>query len=102
VTSRPHDVTDLYLAPVAITLDARLNELAAMTIDQLDGLVELRTTQRPASSDERRDAMLKTITHAVDTRGWDASWHERGLAISHAQHTVVLGVPANVKSYLES
>jgi hypothetical protein len=102
VTTRPHDLTDLHLAPVAITLDSRLNDLCATPSDQLAGLVELRTTQRPESHDERRDAMLKTITHAMDTRGWTASWHERGLAISHAQHSLVLGIPANIKAYLES
>jgi hypothetical protein len=102
VTSRPHDLTDLHLAPVAISIDARLNELAATPIDHLAGLVELRTTQHPTSLDERRDAMLKTITHKIDTRGWAASWHERGLALSHGQHSLVLGIPTNIKTYLEA
>lgn len=101
MTIRPRDVTDLRLAPVTLALDAALDELAPLTGDQLVGLVELRTGELPTTPDERAAAMLRTVCRGIDTRGWVTGWTPRGLRVSHGRHQVVLGVPANVRAYLE-
>ena len=35
MATRPHDVTDLYLAPVALAVDARIEELGQLDKDEL-------------------------------------------------------------------
>ena len=76
---RPHDVTDLYLAPVVLAVDARIEQLG-----QLD-----------------KDGLLRTVTHLVDCHGWESSWDPRGLRLTHDAHTFVLGIPAVFHEYLE-
>jgi hypothetical protein len=104
MTIRPHDVTDLYLAPVALSLDAELDNLAGLSHHELRLLVAVRTNRGPGVQheyDRAREDLLEAVTHDIEMHGWQASWHLRGLEIAHQQHRLVLGVPANVRSYLD-
>jgi len=90
MADRPHDVTDLYLAPVLLAVDARIEELGKLDKDRLAYEVAL----------EREEALIRTITHLVDPHHWEFSWDPRGLRMTHHAHTLVLGIPAVFLDYL--
>jgi hypothetical protein len=100
MTQRPHDMADLYLAPVALSVDAALADLADLSGDALAGEVALRTNGEPRTPDERRRAMLEAVTHLVDLHGWTVAWVDRGLELSHDGHRLVLGVPESVRAFV--
>jgi hypothetical protein len=93
-------MVDLYLAPVALSVDAALAELAELSGDELAGAVALRTNTEPHTAEERRAAMLEAVTHLVELHGWSADWADRGLELSHEDHRLVLGVPESVRGFL--
>jgi hypothetical protein len=41
------------------------------------------------------------VTHLLDRHEWEFSWDARGLRLTHAAHTLVLGVPPVFVDYLE-
>jgi hypothetical protein len=98
--ARPRDTTDLYLAPVALELDRRLEKLSGLSERRLDVEVGFATDQQPRDVGDRRALMLATLTHLLPAHGWVVSWHPRGLRLSHERHQVVLGVPDSVRAYL--
>ena len=98
---RPQTVSDLYLAPVALRLDAELESLGGRDHLKLRDYVALRTSRAPLGVEERREALLKAIGTMRDLRGWELSWDDRGLRVSNGDFQLVLGLPANVRSYLE-
>jgi len=101
MTDRPHDVTDLYLSPVVLAVDARIEELGHLSKDQLDYEVALESDSPDYTRRMREDALIRTVTHLVALHGWKPSWDPRGLRLSHDVHTLVLGVPAVFAEYLE-
>lgn len=100
MAQRPHDMVDLYLAPVALSVDAALAELADLSDEELAGAVALRTNTEPHTPEERQRAMLEAVTHLVELHGWTAGWADRGLELSHEDHRLVLGVSASVRGFL--
>lgn len=99
---RPHDIVDLYLAPVTLSLDQRLNELSELSPEDLDFRVVLDTNMQPKDRAQRAEALLGTITYLVALHDWRVSWHLRGLLVSHRDHELVLGISPNLRAYLES
>jgi len=102
MTTRPHDVTDLYLSPVLLEVDRRLADLAGQTARQLELFSALSTDREARDSVERKALLLDSLTHLVDLHGWSVAWDARGLRVSHGNHAVVLGVPDSVREYLAS
>jgi len=100
MAQRPHDTTDLYLAPVALEVDARLEELAVLPADDLNYRVALESDIEPGNATERRRALLETVQRGLELHGWTLALHERGLALSHGARAVVLGLPVNLREYL--
>jgi hypothetical protein len=97
----PHDITDLYLAPVALAVDARIEELGRLDKEQLAYEVALESDTPDFTRDMREDALIRSITHLTDTHGWTFSMDPRGLRLTHHEHTFVLGIPAVFTQYLE-
>jgi hypothetical protein len=97
---RPHDVADLYLAPVALALDARIEDLGHLEKDQLEHKAAFLSDSQDHTSALREEALIKTITSMIDCHGWELSWDPRGLRLSHEGHTFVLGIPAGFREYL--
>lgn len=100
MATRPHDVTDLYLAPVVLAVDARIEELGHLDKDQLAHKVAFQSD----SQNTRRvseEALIGTVTYLIDCHGWEFSWDPRGLRLTHDAHTLVLGIPAVFLEYLE-
>ena len=101
MATRPHDITDLYLAPVALAVDARIEELGHLDMERLAYEVALESDSPDFTRAMREEALLRTVTHLIDTHDWEFSWDPRGLRLSHDAHTFVLGIPAVFRAYLE-
>jgi hypothetical protein len=101
MATRPHDITDLYLAPVALAVDARIEELGRLDKERLIYEVALESDTPDYTPSMREDALIRTITHLIDGHDWAFSWDPRGLRLTHDEHTFVLGLPAGLVDYLE-
>ena len=100
MADRPHDVTDLYLAPVLLAVDARIEELGKLDKGGLAYEVALESDSPGITRHMRKEALIRTISHLIDTHHWEFSWDPRGLRITHHAHTFVLGIPAVFLDYL--
>jgi hypothetical protein len=98
---RPHDMTDLYLAPVVLTADARIEELGRLDRDGLAYEVALESDAPDFTRGMREEALIRAITHLADCHGWEFGWDARGLRLTHGAHTLVLGIPAVFSEYLD-
>jgi hypothetical protein len=101
MAARPHDITDLYLAPVALAVDARIEELGHLDKDGLAYEVALESDSPDFTRRIREEALIRTITHLIDRHDWEFGWDPRGLRLTHDAHTLVLGLPAVFVEYLE-
>ena len=100
MTDLPHDFADLYLAPVALELDARISELGTLTDEKLALQVAVESDVPDWSVDLRQDGLLRTVGHFIDLHGWSLSWDGRGIRLSHGKRSLVFGVPANFDRYV--
>jgi hypothetical protein len=101
MATRPHDLTDLYLAPVVLAVDARIGELGRLDRDRLAYEVALESDLADFTRDMREEALIRAVTHLIDSHDWKFSWDPRGLRLTHDTHTVVLGIPAVFLEFLE-
>ena len=101
MASRPHDIVDLYLAPVALAVDARIEQLGHMNKDGLAYEVALESDSSDITRRMREEALIRTITHLIDCHDWKFTWDPRGLRLTHEAHTFVLGAPEVFVEYLE-
>jgi len=100
MATRPHDITDLYLAPVVLTVDARIEELGRLDRDRLAYEVALESDSPDFTRSMREDGLIRTVTHLIDSHDWEFSWDPRGLRLTHDAHTFVLGIPVVFLEYL--
>ena len=101
MATRPHDLTDLYLAPVVLAVDARIEELGRMDKSGLAYEVALESDTPDFTRKMREEALIRTVTHLIDVHDWEFSWDPRGLRLTHEAHTFVLGIPAVFLDYLQ-
>jgi len=101
MAAKPHDLSDLYLAPVLLGVDARIEELGRLDKDALVYEVALVSDEPDYTRALREEALIRTITHLIDCHHWDFRWDPRGLRLTHDAHTFVLGLPAGLVAYLE-
>jgi len=96
----PHDVADLFLAPLVLVLDSRIEELGSLDLEQLGTRVALVSGKPDWSRDLRESGLLEAVRHLIDWHEWELSWDPRGLRLAHADHKVVLGVPPVFAEFL--
>ena len=101
MATRPHDLTDLYLAPVVLAVDARIEELGRLDKSGLAYEAALESDTPDFTRQMREEALIRTVTHLIDGHDWKFSWDPRGLRLTHDAHTVVLGIPAVFLDYLQ-
>jgi hypothetical protein len=101
MATRPHDMTDLYLAPVVLAVDARIEELGHLDKDGLAYEVALESDSPDFTRPLREEALIRAVAHLIECHGWELRWDPRGLRLTHDAHTLVLGVPAVFLEYLE-
>jgi len=104
--ARPHDISDLYLAPITLQADARIEELSRLDNEQLayEAALEADTpdfTPEIREDEMREDGLIKTITHLIKAHHRDFSRDPRALRLTHQAHTFVLGIPAVSVQYLQ-
>ena len=97
----PHDITDLYLAPVVLAVDRRIEELGALDPEALAAQVALKSDKADWTRDMRKSALLSATTHLIELHHWEASWAARGLRLAHGPNALVLGVPASFQAFIE-
>ena len=102
MADRPHDVTDLYLAPVLLAVDAKIEELGKLDKEQLTYEIALESNAADITRHMREGGLIRTLTYLIDTHHWTFSWDPRGLRMTHDSHTFVLGVPPVFLDYLGS
>ncbi len=101
MTELPRDITDLYLAPVMLALDARIAELATLGVERLPLQVALGSDAADTTSEVRRDALLRTVSHLVEMHGWVLAWDDaRGIRVTHDKHSLTLGIPDSFRHYV--
>ena len=101
MATRPHDITDLYLAPVVLAVDARIEELGRLDKSGLAYEVALESDSPDFTRRMREEGLIRTVTHLIDSHDWEFSWDPRGLRLAHDAHTFVLGIPAVFVDYLQ-
>lgn len=97
---RPHDISDLFLAPVMLELDQRIDELSRIDPKALGDEIALESDLADWTRDLREAALLRAVGHLVETHGWVLSWDPRGVRLSHAGRHVVLGIPDSFRAYV--
>jgi hypothetical protein len=97
----PHDISDLYLAPVTLAIDAALENWTASSADEVSFDVALRTNSDPKTPGERSAALLEALAQP-EMHGWVVSLDSRGVVLAHDEHRITLGVPDGVRSYLSA
>lgn len=97
----PHDYVDLFLAPVALRIDQRLEEFATLDRDDLHKRVVLEMNSEADERTHRARDVVGSVTDLLELHGWDTSWDDRGLRLTHGPHSLVLGVPRNITAYVE-
>ena len=99
--ARPHDISDLYLAPMALEVDARIEQLGRLDKEGLAYEVALESDTLDFTREMREGGLIRTVTHLIETHHWEFSWDPRGLRLTHDAHTFVLGIPAVFAEYLQ-
>lgn len=99
--SRPHDRSDLLLAPVALEIDARIQELGEMDDEALRFRVALEGNIDLSDMAVVAEGVVDACTNGIELHHWEASIDPRGLRLTHADHSLVLGLPMNVRSLLD-
>ena len=73
MATRPHDVADLYLAPVVLAVNTRIEELGQLDARRLAFEVALESDSPDTTRKMREDALLRTVQHLIDCHGWQLS-----------------------------
>jgi hypothetical protein len=100
VSTLPHDIPDLYLSPVVLALDARIQELASLDLPHLREEVALVSDMADWTRDMRETALLRAVGYLIDCHGWDLAWDQRGIRLTHRHRHIVLGVPVTFAEFL--
>jgi hypothetical protein len=99
---RPRDAADLLLAPVALQVDAKVQELSRMNPEQLAYHLAMEVDRDPRTEKQRGKDIVDAAVKPIDMDGWEASWDVRGVRLTHGRHSLVIGVGADVATYVRS
>lgn len=102
MTQRPHDMADMYLAPVVLAVDDAIQQLGRLDADELALQIGLRSDRPNWSRDFREEALLFAVAHLIELHGWTLTWSPRGIRLAHGERQVVLGVPDSFRAYLDT
>lgn len=104
MTSLPHDVADVMLAPVALHVDEQIQELSTLAPAALRFEVGLRSDLADRTEGQRRTAVLSAISRRLEMHGWELEWTDRGVRLHHgaSPNTLVLGVPESIREYIRT
>lgn len=101
MTTLPHDLSDLHLAPVVLALDARIAELSLLDVHELTQRVALESNLADWTRQMRISGVLETVSHLIDCHGWALAWDPRGIRVERGLNSLVLGVGPTLIEYVE-
>jgi hypothetical protein len=101
MTTLPHGVSDLYLAPVVIALDQRIDELGRLDLHELADRVALESNRPDWTREDRQYGLLDAVQHLIEVHNWRLSWDDRGIRLTHGEYSIVLGVPNTFHEHIE-
>ena len=96
----PHNTSDLFLAPVTLELDQRIEALGHLGPKALSDEIALESNLADWTRSLREVGLLRTVGHFIETHSWILSWDPRGLRLSHGERHVVLGIPDSFRAFL--
>ena len=96
----PQHVGDLMLAPVAIAVDARLEELGESADEELDYQIVLDVNADTSIPEQRGPGVVTTVTALTELYGWVVDLVNRGVRLLNGEHTFTLGMPEHVGRFL--
>lgn len=96
----PHDLTDLYLAPVLLAIEARIEQLSALTPEELSLEIALTSNTPDWTRTWREQALTAAVGHLIDLHGWDVTVDARGLRLAHRRRTLMIALPPQLEAYL--
>jgi hypothetical protein len=96
----PHDVPDLFLAPVVLQLEARIEELGQLDLEGLTTEVAVVSNTSGWTRELRASGLVDAVKYLVDCHDWELSWDPRGIRVAHGAHQLVLGVPPTFHRYV--
>ena len=89
------------MRPWSLPVDARIEELGRLDRDKLAYEVALESDLADFTRTMREDALIRTVTHLIESHDWEFSCDPRGLRLTHDAHTFVLGIPAVFLEFLD-
>ena len=70
MTAHPHNISDLHLAPLALALDNRIDELGALSPANLAHQVALLGDKPERTRQLRETGLLSTISRTIELHDW--------------------------------
>ena len=95
-------MTDLYMAPVLLALEERIEQFGALNPDELANQIALESDLPDYTTEFRSEALLKALAQPIDLHDWSLSLVPRGIRVAHDDHAVVLGITPNLVAYVLS
>lgn len=96
----PRDAADLMLGPVVLAVDKRLEALGTLSQGELARELALSGLGGGTGPRIRTAALLMSLQRDTALHGWQLSIDPRGVRLTNGNHSVTLGLPANLKAYL--
>jgi hypothetical protein len=96
----PNDLPDLYLAPVLLEVEARVDRLSTLAPDDLSVEIALTSDAPDWSRAWREQALATALQHLLDLHGWTLSVDGRGVRLEHRRRTVTIALPPQLEEFL--
>ena len=96
----PHDLTDLYLAPVVLAIEACMERLGRLAPDELALEIALSSNAPDWTRSWREQALTSAIEHLIDVHGWSLTVESRSLRLAHRRRVVLMALPPTLEAYL--
>jgi hypothetical protein len=96
----PHDVHDLYLAPVVLAVDALVDELGALEPGALAARLAGTSHLADRTRALREAELIQTLRLSTTLHGWELTVEDRGVRLAHDDHSVVIGLSTRLREFL--
>lgn len=96
----PTDLADLALAPVALAVSRRLEQLGRLSRGELDLAIAAGTDHDPVVG-RRAELLMALVARDLDLHHWSLAWCPSGLRLQHEGHVLVLGLAPGLRDFLD-
>ena len=96
----PRDLADLELAPIALQVDRRLEQLGQLSNRELVLEIAAGTDHDPVPG-RCASLLLELLVRDLHLHAWSLTWCDRGLRLSHDRRELVLGLSPGLRDFIE-